>query len=48
MTRRHLLDNSTLFERSDHRGGEIGVHVLRDRGLLLGKGITVLSGELTA
>ncbi len=29
------------------RGGEVGVHVLGDRVLLLGKGITVLSGELT-
>jgi PhzF family phenazine biosynthesis protein len=30
------------------RGGEIGVHVNGDRVLLLGKAITVLSGELTA
>ena len=29
------------------RGGEVGVHVLGDRVLLLGKGITVLTGELT-
>jgi PhzF family phenazine biosynthesis protein len=29
------------------RGGELGVHVLGDRVLLLGKGITVLRGELT-
>ncbi len=30
------------------RGGEIGVHVLGNRILLLGKAITILSGELTA
>lgn len=28
------------------RGGEIGVHVLGERVLLLGKGISILSGEL--
>lgn len=34
--------------QASSRGGEIGVHVLGDRVLLLGKGITMLSGELSA